>query len=60
MLDEAELGSSRNLGKYPLSAQNTFHSQFQLQEGKYRDNNNYLKHNQVITKDDRFWPMGKP
>lgn len=39
----------------PIVTQDVFHSQFQLDLNKYRDNNNMLRINSVWTKDARFY-----
>ena len=40
----------------PLHMYDQFHSQFQLQTDKYRDSNNFLMKNRVVTRDDRWLP----
>ena len=38
----------------PVSYTNEFHSQFELGARTYRDNNNFLRHNLVETRDNRY------
>ena len=37
-------GDSTNIGKRPITSSDKFHSQFQIELGKSRDNNNYLSY----------------
>ncbi len=34
-----------------------FHSQFMLKLNEYRDNNNFIDHNHVNSKENRAWPL---
>ena len=43
-----------NLNQNPLITQNLFHSQFVLNLDRYRDNNNFLRVNNVETNDHRW------
>ena len=43
-----------NLEMNPLITQNIFHSQFVLNLDRYRDNNNFLRINEVETNDARL------
>ena len=51
---DVEFGNPELVGKSPLHISDKFHSQFQLNIGEYRDNNNYFQYNKVITEDNRF------
>ena len=57
--ENIEFGSD-NLGEIPTHVGDTFHSQFQLKTGYYRDNNNFLKINNVETKDERYHTYKDP
>ena len=46
--------SKDNLGKNPLITTTSFHSQFMLSLKSYIDNNNFIRINNVETKDDRL------
>lgn len=43
-----------NLMQNPMSTKSYFHSQFMLDLAKYRDNNNFIRINDVITNDNRY------
>lgn len=43
-----------NLMKNPMSSKSNFHSQFMLDLDKYRDNNNFIRINDVTTNDNRY------
>ena len=45
-------GQKENIGKKPISVTDKFHSQFQLNRLKYKDNNNFIQFNDVEADDD--------
>ena len=45
--------------KRPVSVTDQFHSQFALKPDEYKDCNNYIKFNKVITNDDKWARSGK-
>ena len=49
-----------NYNKYPLVTQNSFHSQFVLNLDQYRDNNNFVRINEVETNDNRLNIFANP
>lgn len=51
-----EFGNPENIGKGAVRILDAFHSQFQLKTAEYRDNNNFLKYNSVLTFDDVVLP----
>ena len=55
-----ELQNPNDPSGNPVRTIDQFHSQFQLQKNKYRDNNNFLRYNQVKTRDNRFNFLGAP
>lgn len=59
--DQAELSTLGKEDLYPLTTLNVFHSQFQLKFTEYRDVNNFLRVNNVVTHDDRImvWRSNK-
>lgn len=49
-----------NLNKRPMKADIKFYQQYSLNFDKYRDNNNFVRHNYVETDDHRFLAWKKP
>ena len=56
---DVEIGNKNNYFESPLITKDTFHSQFKLDMDQYRDNNNFMIHNEVTTDDSR-WPFASP
>ena len=52
--ENIEFGNSENYKKRPTVTNDIFHSQFKIKLGTYRDNNNFLKINNVQTNDERY------
>lgn len=54
VVGRVELGSKDSYEKSPIVYKDLFHSQFQLKRNGYRDNNNFLRINTVVTDDYRL------
>ena len=50
--ENIEFGDISNIGKRPVKANDKFHSQFVLNTKEYRDNNNFIQFNHVVTNDN--------
>ena len=53
------LANPDKIGYNPITTHERFYSQFKLQLGSYRDNNNFYNYNKVTTNDNKWWPFGK-
>jgi hypothetical protein len=49
-----DFGQKDGIGKKPVTIDDSFHSQFKLERTKYKDNNNFIMHNEVRCNDDIY------
>ena len=56
--ESIDFGSTKSIGKRPVSVDEVLHSQFKLDRLKYRDTNNFVRFNEVVVNDD-MWAMQK-
>lgn len=54
VMEGIDFQNDANLGKRPVSNDIIYYQQFQLDLEKYKDNNNFVRLNQVETYDDRY------
>ena len=52
--EDVEFANTDNFHKKPTTTMDLIHSQFQLDLNEYRDNNNFIKINNIETKDQRY------